>query len=52
MNTALYFFNVLCSAGQSALGKQYSKKGGASLPFNMNKAAIGTLLFLVIGLII
>ena len=51
MNTALYFFNVLCSASQSALGKQYSQKGGVSLPFNLNKAAIGTLLFLAIGLI-
>ena len=51
MNGVFYIFNVLCSAGQSALGKQYSKNGGASLPFNMNKAAIGTLLFLVIGLI-
>lgn len=51
MIVTLYFLNVLCSSSQSALGKQYSKKGGASLNFNMNKAAIGTLLFLIFGLI-
>lgn len=46
----LYFLNVCCSAGQSALSKQYAKRGGGSLPFNINKAAIGTILFLVLGL--
>lgn len=46
----LYSLNVLCSAGQSALGKQYARRGGESLPFNINKALIGTLLFLVLGL--
>lgn len=51
MIAALYFLNVVCSAGQSALGKQYSKRGGESLPFNINKMAIGTLLFLAVGLI-
>ena len=50
MHILLYFCNVLCSAGQSALGKQYARRGGESLPFNINKALIGTLLFLVLGL--
>ena len=47
----LYLLNVVCSAGQSALGKQYAKRGGESLPFNINKAVIGTILFLTLGLI-
>lgn len=46
----LYSLNVLCSAGQSALGKQYAKRGGESLPYNINKAVIGTILFLVLGI--
>ena len=46
----LYSLNVLCSVGQSALGKQYARRGGESLPFNINKAVIGTILFLVLGL--
>lgn len=50
MHILIYFCNVLCSAGQSALGKQYARRGGESLPFNINKALIGTLLFLVLGL--
>lgn len=50
MHILLYFCNVLCSAGQSALGKQYARRGGESLTFNINKALIGTLLFLVLGL--
>lgn len=45
----LYLVNVICSAGQSALGKQYAKRGGESLPFNINKAVIGTILFLALG---
>ena len=51
MNGIFYILNVVCSASQLALGKQYSKKGGSSLAFNINKAAIGTMLFLVWGLI-
>lgn len=47
----LYTLNVLCTAGQSALGKQYAKRSGEALPFNINKAAIGTVLFLVFGCI-
>lgn len=34
----LYLLNVVCSAGQSALGKQYAKRGGSSSVFNINKA--------------
>ena len=45
-----YLLNVLLSAGQSALGKQYARRGGESLPFNINKAVIGTVLFLLLGL--
>ena len=50
MTLILYLFNVICSAGQSALGKQYAKRGGDSLPFNINKATVGMMLFLVLGL--
>ena len=46
----LYLLNVVCAAGQSALVKQYAKRGGESLPFNINKAVIGTILFLALGL--
>lgn len=51
MNGVLYVLNVVCSAGQSALGKQYARKGGASLSFNISKALIGAVLFLILGLI-
>jgi drug/metabolite transporter (DMT)-like permease len=47
----LYITNVICSVGQSALGKQYAKRGGESLRFNINKITIGALLFLTIGLL-
>lgn len=50
MVTLLYITNVLCAAGQSAIGKQYAKHGGHSLTFNLNKAAIGTILFFFLGL--
>ena len=45
----LYSLNVLCSAGQAVLSKQYARRGSESLPFNINKALIGTLLFLILG---
>lgn len=51
MIPVLYALNVVCSAGQSALGKQYARRGGVALPFNINKAVIGTILFLVFGLL-
>ena len=47
----LYLLNVTCSAAQAALSKQYAKLGGKSLPFNINKAVIGAILFLVVGFI-
>lgn len=51
MTAVLYLLNVLCSAGQSAFGKQYAKRGGEALPFNVNKAVSGMALFLVLGII-
>jgi len=51
MTPLLYLFSVLCSSGQSALGKQYARLGGKSLTFNINKALIGALLFLIVGII-
>lgn len=47
----LYLFNVLCSSGQSALGKRYARNGGKSECFNINKAFSGLLVFLVIGML-
>ena len=47
MTAILYLLNVGCSAGQSALGKYYAKRGGGTLRFNLAKAAIGAILFLV-----
>ena len=46
---ALYVCNTLCSAGQNALGKQYAKGGGVAAVFNLNKAAAGFLLFVILG---
>ena len=51
MTPLLYLFSVLCSSGQSALGKQYARLGGKSLTFNINKALTGALLFLIVGII-
>ncbi|MBQ8893940.1 MAG: hypothetical protein IJ043_05975 [Clostridia bacterium] len=47
----LYLLNVGCSAGQSALGKQYAAKGGKAVVFNLNKALAGSLVFLLFGLL-
>ena len=49
MTYLLYLFNVVCASGQVACGKQYGKNGGSSVAFNLNKAIIGTVLFLVVG---
>lgn len=51
MHYFLYLFNVLCSSGQTALGKQYARNGGESECFNINKAFSGFLVFLVIGIL-
>ncbi|MBQ9974664.1 MAG: EamA family transporter [Oscillospiraceae bacterium] len=48
--TVFYLCNIACSAGQSALGKQHARRGGGARSFNLNKALIGTLLFLACGL--
>lgn len=51
MHYFLYLFNVICSSGQSALGKRYARNGGESECFNINKAFSGLLVFLVIGIL-
>lgn len=51
MSAFLYFLNTVCSAGQSALGKQYAAKGGSASVFNINKAASGTVIFLLLGIV-
>ena len=51
MTALLYFLNVVCSAGQSALGKHYAHHGGNPLRFNITRAAIGAVIFLVYGII-
>ncbi len=48
--TLLYVLNVICSSGQSALSKQYSRIGGDSSVFNINRAASGMVLFLIFGI--
>lgn len=50
MHSLLYLLYVGCSAGQSALGKKYARKGGNSGVFNLNKALAGLTVFLLIGL--
>lgn len=50
MHYSLYLLNVLCSSGQSALGKRYARNGGKSECFNINKAFSGLLVFLIIGI--
>lgn len=49
MHYFLYLLNVLCSSGQSALGKRYACNDGKSEHFNITKAFSGLLVFLVIG---
>ena len=51
MTSLLYILNVICSSGQSALGKQYAKKGGTALPFNLNKTIAGFVLFALWGIL-
>ncbi len=49
MTPVLYLLNVVCSAGQSTLGKQYAKNGGSASAFNMNKTVAGIVLFMILG---
>ena len=50
MTALLYLLNVAGSAGQSTLCKAYAAKGGSVNVYNINKAAVGLLVFLVVGL--
>lgn len=50
MTLLLYLSNILCASGQSALSKQYARRGGDARSFNLNKALMGTVLFLAYGL--
>ncbi len=47
MTAVLYFCNILCSSGQSALGKQYAKGGGNATVFNINKSIAGIVVFII-----
>lgn len=49
MTVFLYLSNILFTAGQSAFGKQFARRGGNSLSFNLNKALVGTVMFLIFG---
>ena len=51
MTGLLYFLNVACTSGQSALSKQYAKRGGRPIEFNFNKATAGSILFLIFALL-
>lgn len=50
MTILLYFLNVAGSAGQSTCSKYYASKGGSVNLYNINKAAVALLVFLVVGL--
>lgn len=47
----LYSAQVFCSAGQSALGKQYAFKGGTASNFNLSKILSGLIVFGLWGLV-
>lgn len=51
MTVLLYILNVLGSAGQSVLGKQYAKNGGQASDFNLCKALSGAVFFILWGVI-
>lgn len=51
MTAFLYLCNILCASGQSAFGKQYARSGGKAAVFNINKAFVGAVLFLLCGLL-
>lgn len=46
----LYFLYIVCSSGQSALGKRYASHGGSPDVFNIDKALAGIIIFTVAGL--
>lgn len=47
----LYFLRIVSSASETTFGKLYSKGGGDSLPFNICKAFMGSIVFGIIALI-
>lgn len=51
MTTLLYFLNVVFSAGQSTLSKQYASSGGSANVYNVNKSAVGLSVFLIVELL-
>ena len=51
MTALLYFLNVACATGRSALEKQSAKTGNDSSVFNLNKTLSGFAVFLLWGLI-
>lgn len=51
MTVLLYVLNVLFSAGSSTVTKQFARKDGDSVIFNINKSAVGAILFLIVGLV-
>ena len=50
MTALLYFINVAGSAGQSTCSKYYASKGGSVHAYNLNKAGMALLVFLIVGL--
>lgn len=50
MTALLYLLNVVGSAGQSTCSKYYASKGGSVNLYNLNKAAVALLVFLIVGL--
>lgn len=50
MTLLLYLFNIAGAAGQSTCSKYYASKGGSVNLYNINKAAAGLLVFLLVGL--
>ncbi len=51
MTVLLYFLNVACATGRSALEKQSAKTNTGATIFNLNKTLSGLALFLVWGLV-
>ena len=47
MNSLLYFSNILCASGSSALAKRWANNGGKASLFNVSKAWVGLLMFAV-----
>lgn len=50
INFLLYASNVVCSSGQSALGKLYGRRNGSSASFNLSKSAAAVVLFIAFAI--